>query len=132
MLKPQGPVLPSGRCGPWWETTVAAPPDDPPALAREKLAQPQPGRSSPQAPGLSVTSHHISYWIQAGRGDKKPPGSQGAATARRSWGIVARPWGWTLVWWQQKSPAAVGCVGGGFPSQYPWEKGECSATLMQG
>lgn len=96
MLKPQGPVLLSGRCGPWWETTVAAPPDDPPALGREKLAQPQPGRSSPQAPGLGVTFHHISYWIQAGRGEEKPPGCQRAATARWSWGIVA--WGWSLVW----------------------------------
>lgn len=38
---------------------VAAPPDDPPALAREKLVLLQPGRGSPPAPGFGVTFHHI-------------------------------------------------------------------------
>lgn len=38
-------------------TTVATLLGDPLALAREQLAQPQPGRGSPQAPGLGVTFH---------------------------------------------------------------------------
>lgn len=43
----------------WWESgSQAAAPEGPPALAREKLNQPQPGKGSSQAPGLSVTFHH--------------------------------------------------------------------------
>lgn len=38
-------------------TTVAAPPDDPSVLAREKLVQPQLGRGFPQVPRLGVTFH---------------------------------------------------------------------------
>lgn len=38
---------------------MAAPLGDPPALAREQLTQPQPGKDSPQAPGLGVTFHHM-------------------------------------------------------------------------